>query len=181
MEIATQKDDTGWTVYIEGISWQAIMATFNQEFINIYLLVYLTDEDRFTGYDDRMKQVDNKLSFCKENLQVKELMSRLSEMELEEPNDARFGNKKFFVNRLFHDTYVLTFGDREDAQRFILDISSTYLLGVKYSMRAGEPYTTKGVNNDLVGSPNFDRFLDKRSNRWHDIAVKEFEESLKNK
>jgi hypothetical protein len=48
-------------------------------------------------------------------------------------------------------------------------------------MRAGEPYAMKGMTDDLVGSPNFDRFLDKRFNHCHDIVVKEVEESLKNK
>ena len=89
------------------------MTIFSQEFVNIYLLVFITGKYRYTSYDDRVIQKDNKLGFCSENLQVKELMSRLSEMELDEPNDARFGNKKFFVNRQFLDAYVLTFWDKE--------------------------------------------------------------------
>ena len=89
------------------------MTIFSQEFVNIYLLVFITGKYRYTSYDDRVIQKDNKLGFCSENLQVKELMSRLSEMELDDPNDARFGNKKFFVNRQFLDAYVLTFGDKE--------------------------------------------------------------------
>ncbi len=29
MEIATQKTETGWIVYVEGISWNAITVNFN--------------------------------------------------------------------------------------------------------------------------------------------------------
>ena len=73
MEIATQKTETGWTVYVEGISWNAIKVNFIEEFVNIYLLTFITDS-RFISYDDRVTQDDNKLSFCKENLRIETLI-----------------------------------------------------------------------------------------------------------
>ncbi|MBL0310151.1 MAG: hypothetical protein IPP77_10875 [Bacteroidetes bacterium] len=179
MEIAIQKNENGWSVYVEGISWNAITANFIEEAVNVYVLTFITN-GRYTSFDDRVKQQDNKLTFCKENMRVEELLNRLSDMELDEPNDARFGNKKFFVNRLFTDAYVLTFWERKEVEKFILDISECYLNEIKQSIKAGRPYSTIGVTEDLVGSPNFDRFLDKRYNRWHDLVVREFEEGVKN-
>ncbi|MFN8323983.1 MAG: hypothetical protein U0T74_15065 [Chitinophagales bacterium] len=178
METLSQKTDTGWTGYVEGVSWKAITTNFFEEFVNIYLLVFITD-GRFTSYDARVKQEDNKLSFCKENLRVEELVHRLSEMELDQPNDARLGNKKFFVNQLFPEAYTLTFWEKEEAEKFVTGISELYLAEVKNSLKEVRSYSTIGLTEDLVQSPNFDRFLDKRYNRWHKIVVKEFEEGVK--
>ena len=178
MEILTQKTDTGWTVYVEGVSWKAITANFFEEFVNIYLLVFIT-EGRYTSYDARVEQEDNKLSFCKENIRVEELLHRLTQMELDQPNDARFGNKKIFLNQLFPEAYTLTFWEKEEAEKFVTGISELYLAEVKNSLKEGRSYSTIGVTEDLVQSPNFDRFLDKRYNRWHEIVVKEFEEGVK--
>lgn len=178
MEIATQKTETGWTVYVEGVSWNAITVNFIEEFVNIYLLTFIVD-GRFTSYDDRVTQEDNKLSFCRENLRIETLINRLAEMEFEQPNDVRFGNKKFFLNQLFPGAYTITFFEREEAEKFVTAISELYLADVINSLKVGKPSSTIGVIEDLVHSFNFDLFLEKRYNRWNEIVVHEYEEGLK--
>lgn len=179
MEIAIHQQETGVQVYVEGISWTAITEYFQAETVNIYLLVFVID-GKYTSHDSRVELTDDKLTFCKQSVVVKELLSRLKEMELNYPNEVRIGNKHFLINQLFPDGYVLTFWDKEHADKFITGITEKYLSGIKSAITNNKDFSTKGLNDDYVTSPNFDRFIDKRCNRWNDAVVKEFEDGVKN-
>jgi hypothetical protein len=179
MEIAIQQQEKGVKIYLEGILWTAITEYFQEERVNIYQLVFLID-DEFISHDNRFELTDDQLRFCKQSITVKELLSRLKEMDLSYPNDVKIGNKDFFIQQLFPDSYVLTFWDKVYADKFITSISEKYLSGIKVSLIGHKEVTTKRLNHDFETSPNFDRFLDKRIDKWNASIVKEVQDGIEN-
>jgi hypothetical protein len=178
MEIAIEKEDGRWSVYLEGMSWQGIAATFGKEPVNVYLLVfYSKGQDHW--YDDRLKRQEGSLHFCKQSIPAHELMSLLSELELEEPTEARLGNKRWFADRHFLDAYKLTFWSAEELTGFLSRLGSMDGAAAVDAVKAGKPFCTAGLMDDRVACSSYDRFLHRRYNRWHDLVMQEYEEAIK--
>ncbi|MBL0309217.1 MAG: hypothetical protein IPP77_05935 [Bacteroidetes bacterium] len=179
MEIAISHTDTGYKVYVEGLSWQTLTKQLLDESFNIYLLSIYID-GRYTGYDDRVKVNDGKLSFCKQHISMKELLSFLSELEGEEVYEVRLGNGQFFLESLYPGAWVVTFQQKEDAWGFLAGIQEGMSEFINPLLTSGLPVSSVALTDDITGVPTWERFVDRRYNRWHDKVVREFEEGVKN-
>jgi hypothetical protein len=177
MEIAIQKLDTRYTVYVEGVSWHSLTNYFKSEAVNIYSLVYIIYGRRIT-HDKNIETGNDRLSFLKQNMPMEQIVELTGEMELNEPYECKLGNAKFFVERYFRDAYQITFHFKSEAQKFLNGLASDFT-DLQEALEKNKPYSTDGFTEDFTKSRDFDRFLDRRLERWRLEVVTNYDQFAK--
>jgi hypothetical protein len=177
MEIAIQKLDNRYTIYVEGVSWHSMTNYFKNEAVNIYSLVYIIYGRRIT-HDKNVDTGDDRLSFLKQNLPVEQILALTGEMELVEPFECKLGNAKFFIERLFRDAYQITFKLKSEAQKFTSVLASNFS-DLQEALENEMSYSTDGFTDDFIKSKNFERFLDRRLERWRQEVVSNYDQLAK--
>ena len=177
MEIAIQKEGKKYLVYVEGVSWKSLTNYFIEEAVNVYLLVYIIN-GRYISHDKNIETSGGQLSFLRQNMPVKQILELTAEMDLDEPYECKLGNAKFFLRHHFLDAYELNFNSKSEAQQFISALAHDYS-DLQEALEEDKSYSTSGLTDDFVKSRNFDRFMNRRYDRWNDIVVKEYEQMVK--
>jgi hypothetical protein len=109
---------------------------------------------------------------------MEQIVELTGEMELNEPYECKLGNAKFFVERYFRDAYQITFHFKSEAQKFLNGLASDFT-DLQEALEKNKPYSTDGFTEDFTKSRDFDRFLDRRLERWRLEVVTNYDQFAK--
>ena len=111
MNIAAELSATKLTVFIEGSNWKKTTQPFNKEMVKVGLIVYIIERERI--FHDAVSREEAtthpSLTFCLEELTLKDLKKKLKKAGYSEPYEVRLSNKRFSLRQNWPDSYTLTF------------------------------------------------------------------------